>query len=468
MSFISWDFAVFFLIVFGLYFFLSRKWQNILLLISSYVFYGWWSWRFLSLLLLSTCIDYYIALQIDRASGRKRLWLLYISLFVNLGVLAYFKYCNFFIESVSDMLQKAGFNANLTTLSIVLPVGISFYTFQSLAYTIDVYRKKIPVVKSLSLYALYVAYFPQLVAGPIERAQNIFPQLMNNRIITSEKIKSGMLLILIGFIRKVAIADMVSDEVKLAFNSPGDQTSLQLIRATFLFALQIYGDFAGYTDIARGVSRIFGIELMENFNHPYFATNITDFWRRWHISLSTWLRDYLYIPLGGNRGPDWFAYRNIIFTMLLGGLWHGASWKFVIWGGIHGLALVIHKIWAKTFKDKENNFISQLFIPFWWGSTMVVVCVAWVFFAANDTATAWQILNRIFSFSGGLSNLDIFLPLEMVGLLLLIDLPQYIKSDHTVMLKWPPLIKGFVYTMLILLLFLWGGKASAPFIYFQF
>lgn len=467
MTFVSWDFAVFFIIVFFLYFFLNRKYQNILLLVASYVFYGWWDYRFLSLLLFSTIIDYFIARKINRVAGPKRLRLLYFSLIINLGILAYFKYCNFFIESTGVFLEQMGFKANITTLSIVLPVGISFYTFQSLAYTIDVYRKKIPVVQDLTLYALYVAYFPQLVAGPIERAQNIFPQLMQNRIITWEKIKSGLLLILIGFVRKIAIADMVSDEVKLAFDAPHEQTSLQLLRATILFALQIYGDFAGYTDIARGTSRILGIELMENFKHPYFATNITEFWRRWHISLSTWLRDYLYIPLGGNHGSAWFAYRNIMLTMLLGGLWHGASWKFVIWGGLHGLALILHKIWSKRNHLTTVQF-AYLFKPLNWFCTMLVVCLAWIFFAANDTATAWQIVNGILLCAGGLTNLDVYLPLGLIALLLLIDYPQFKKSNHTAMMSWPPLVKGFVYTFFILLLFLWGGKANEPFIYFQF
>lgn len=471
MSFVSWEFAVFFIAVFILYFFLNRKLQNILLLVASYIFYGWWDYRFLALILFSTCIDYFIAKRLEQADDRKRLLLLYISIFINLGVLAFFKYCNFFIESTSLLLQQIGFKANITTLAIILPVGISFYTFQSIAYTIDVYRKRISAVKEFSLFALYLAYFPQLVAGPIERAQNIFPQLLQNRIITIEKIKSGLLLILIGFVRKIAIADMVSDEVKLAFDAPQEQTSFQLVRATLLFALQIYGDFAGYTDIARGTSRILGIELMENFNHPYFSLNITEFWRRWHISLSTWLRDYLYIPLGGNRGGAWLAYRNIMITMLLGGFWHGASWKFVIWGGIHGAALVFHKIWSEYYPNRNPTAIN-----FWaysqnllsWFLTMIIVCVAWVFFAATDTSTAGQILMGIISCNGEFNILDFYLPMGMIALLLFIDIPQYLKSNHTTMSTWHPFIKGFVYTILVLLLFLWGGKANEPFIYFQF
>ncbi|PCJ59681.1 MAG: membrane-bound O-acyltransferase family protein [Planctomycetota bacterium] len=471
MSFATLEFAVFFLIVFSLYLIISKKYQNILLLLSSYFFYGWWDWRFLSLILFSTVVDFLIAKKMTHVSEPKRKKLLILSLIINLTLLGFFKYFNFFIESFSDVLASTGLQSNLSSLSIILPLGISFYTFQTMAYSIDVYRRKIDCVDNFFEFGLYISYFPQLVAGPIERAQNILPQLKKHRTFNFTNFKSGLLLVLIGLVRKIVIADIVAVEVQQAFQSTTDLTSYQIVRLGVLFSLQIYGDFAGYTDIARGLSRMMGIELMENFKAPYFALNITDFWRRWHISLSTWLRDYLYIPLGGNKGNTWFCYRNIMITMLLGGLWHGASWKFVIWGCIHGLALVIHKIWLSFQKNKleqKSSLQKIILAPFCWLLTMFTVMTAWLFFAAPASQDAMILVSNLFMMTGSFSELNLSLPVSMIGLLILIDLPQHISKNHTIFMEWPPLLKAFLYTFFLLLLFMYGGKLSEPFIYFQF
>ncbi len=307
MLFNSWEFAVFFASVLLIYRRLGTRHQNVLLLVASYVFYGWWDWRFLSLIWISTIVDYLVALRLGRSETTRRRALLMISVVTNLGLLAFFKYFNFFIDSAAVLIESIGLSANLPTLRVILPVGISFYTFQTLGYTIDVYRGKAPPERDPVVFATYVAYFPQLVAGPIERAAHLLPQIRQPRRADNEQLASGALLILIGLTRKVAIADPLASIVDGAFANPAIWGSADLLLAVAAFALQIYCDFAGYTDIARGTSRMLGIELMENFNHPYFAADITTFWRRWHISLSTWLRDYLYIPLGGNRGTALFT-----------------------------------------------------------------------------------------------------------------------------------------------------------------
>ena len=472
MLFNSWEFLVFFAGIFGLYCTLAVRAQNVLLLLASYVFYGWWDWRFLFLMLLSTVVDYTVGRMMDGADDAKRKRLVWLSVGTNLTILGFFKYFNFFIDSTASALAAVGFEANLPTLSIILPVGISFYTFQTMAYTIDVYRKKMEPVRDPLLFAVYVSYFPQLVAGPIERAQNLMPQFAQKRTITSEKLASGALLVLIGLARKVLIADVVASEVDAAFANPDSMSSMMLVRATILFALQIYGDFAGYSDMARGISRMMGIELMRNFEHPYFSTNITIFWRRWHISLSSWLRDYLYIPLGGNRGPEWFVYRNLLLTMLLGGLWHGAAWTFVVWGALHGGALALHKYSLKgkrpPMKPPLDSPASIAKAAGGWAFTMALVLLAWIFFRAPDFATAFGVISGIFELRGGLSLGAWALPIGMSAIVLFIDIPQYITKDHTVMLRWHWVLRGLSYAGLILLMVLMRSNQDVPFIYFQF
>lgn len=355
MLFNSFTFLAFMAVVLPLYYSLRMRGQNLLLLVAGFVFYGWWDWRFLLLLTFSAVIDYAMALRIvDHVVGdpRRKRWLI-ISMVVNLTILGFFKYFNFFIDSAATLLDTFGFEAHLPTLRIVLPVGVSFYTFQSMSYTIDAYRGTIQPTRSLLHYLSFVAYFPQLVAGPIERAANMLPVFVNERKVDARCISEGLLLILLGFFKKLVIADAVAGSVSAAFAEPLQLDGAQLLRAVYLFSLQIYADFSGYSDIARGVSKLFGIDLMINFNQPYLSSSITEFWRRWHISLSSWLRDYLYIPLGGSRNGTVATYRNNFLTMLIGGLWHGASWNFVIWGGLHGLYLAAHKYWMGLRGIKE-------------------------------------------------------------------------------------------------------------------
>lgn len=344
MLFNTWPFFVFLAITLALYYVLSKRWQDYLLLVTGYVFYAFWDWRFCGLLLLTTVFDYGCGRLLEIVPDRRRKLLLIFSLVANLGILGFFKYFNFFVDSAASMLGWFGFQANMPVLQVILPVGISFYTFQSMSYVIDVYRRDIRAEKDFLLYAAFVVYFPQLVAGPIERAPHLLGQLREPRVVDGARIVSGLTLILIGLFKKMAIADSVAGSVDTIFSDPANYRGVILLKGLWLFSLQIYGDFSGYTDIARGVSRLMGVELMENFNQPYLSRNITEFWRRWHISLSTWLRDYLYIPLGGNRGSTAFVYRNLFLTMVIGGFWHGANWTFIIWGALHGIYLSAHKL----------------------------------------------------------------------------------------------------------------------------
>ena len=348
MLFNSTAFLTLLAFVVGVYYFFGRRGQNGLLLLASYVFYGWWDWRFCSLLLFSSVLDYVAADKIKkvRAKKRKKEWL-YFSLAGNLGVLGLFKYFDFFSQSLQDLLGIYGVQADWPTLHIILPIGISFYTFQSMAYTIDVYRGKLRPIKNFLNFALYVSFFPQLVAGPIERADHLLPQLNRKREADFNRICEGLLLMLIGFVRKIAIADYLAPIVDQTFSNFQTQSSGVLVAGLLMFSLQIYADFAGYSDIARGSAKILGIDLRVNFDQPYFSKSFSEFWRRWHISLSSWLRDYLYIPLGGNQGSVKSTGRNLMLTMLLGGLWHGASWTFVVWGGLHGVYLALERIYFK-------------------------------------------------------------------------------------------------------------------------
>jgi alginate O-acetyltransferase complex protein AlgI len=474
MLFNSFVFAAFLAIVLPLYYLLSMRGQNVLLFFAGLIFYGWWDWRFLGLLLFSTALDWAMGLKIDSqapGSRERKRWLI-VSVIANLGILGFFKYFNFFIDSAAAFIELLGMQAHMPTLRIVLPVGISFYTFQSMSYTIDVYRGDIKPQRSLFLYSIFVSYFPQLVAGPIERASALLPAFEKQRKVNAAQISEGLQLILFGFFKKLAIADAVASSVNAAFSEPRQLDGAQLLRAMYLFMLQIYGDFSGYSDIARGVSKLFGIDLMVNFNQPYFATSITEHWRRWHISLSTWLRDYLYIPLGGSRNGRWMTYRNNFLTMLLGGLWHGASWNYVIWGGLHGVYLAVHKFWmeskglkepptAKRFSDLPLAFAKAL-------ATFHLVLIGFVFFRSPDLATAKLIFVKLFTDWNGFSPSLFALPLLYFGLLALIDVPQYIGRRHTVAESWPAAPRAVYYGTLLLLTFLLGGAGSASFIYFQF
>jgi alginate O-acetyltransferase complex protein AlgI len=368
--------------------------QNVLLLAASYTFYGCWDWRFLSLIWISTLVDYTCAIQIEKASKAdfKKLFLV-ISLTTNLTLLGFFKYFNFFMSSLQDLFIFFGFQLSPSTLNIILPVGISFYTFQTMSYSIDVYSGKTKPEKHFIDFALYVAFFPQLVAGPIERATRFLPQIQNQRFIKADDIQKGLSFIIWGYFLKVFVADNLSLVVDPIFSQSESLAKADVLIGCYAFAFQIYGDFAGYSAIAIGVARLMGFHLMTNFLFPYFVTNPRSFWQNWHISLSTWLRDYLYIPLGGNRKGELQTCRNLFITMLLGGLWHGASWNFILWGGFHGLILILHRqVFQNDAPSNNSGFIEALKIVFMFH----VTCFGWLLFRASSLAQIADMMSVIF------------------------------------------------------------------------
>ena len=471
MLFNSWEFAVFLLVVLALYWSLNWRAQNVFLVLASYFFYGWWDWRFLSLLLISTVVDYFASHRIaaSETESRRRGYLL-LSLGVNLGILGFFKYFNFFAGSLQEAASLFGWGLDSFTLRVLLPVGISFYTFQTMAYTIDVYRGRQAPAKDWLSFGLYVCYFPQLVAGPIERAQHLLPAFENPRSVPRTALRGGVQLMLIGYFKKVAIADAVAPHVNEIFTEPGTFGAPALMLGVILFALQIYGDFSGYSDIARGVSRLLGIELMVNFRQPYLAENITDFWRRWHISLSTWLRDYLYIPLGGNRRGRWRTSINLFITMGLGGLWHGASWNFVIWGLLHGVYLSVHKLWTRFRGEAapESTLWSRAPARL---LTLAAVGVGWVFFRAPTLPTAIQYLTGMLNYTSlQMPSMELVVTTTFYGaLVLLLDTPMYRLNNEMLFTdrhSW--IVRGLAYAGMIWILVFVGESGARPFIYFQF
>lgn len=506
MIFNSYEYVLFLPVVLGLYWLLRHRRQNQLLLVASYLFYGAWDYRFLGLMAASTLTDFTVGRLLARTEEerrRKRIFL--ISLAVNLGILGFFKYFNFFVDSGADLLRSLGLQANPPTLSVLLPVGISFYTFHGISYTFDVYRREITPVRNLLDFALFVAYFPQLVAGPIGRAQVQLPQFEHPRRRPSwDRIRSGLFLIMLGLFKKIAIADALAPTVNAAFKGAEAASSSSLLLGVYAFALQIYGDFSGYSDIARGTSRLFGIELLRNFDQPYLSRNITEFWRTWHISLSTWLRDYLYVPLGGNRMGKLATYRNLMITMLLGGLWHGANWTFVIWGGLHGAYLSVHRAITRRARQAapiggpvgELPVGSQLDARVEAGSdieevraphteapppfnlrrdllpafaTFNLVCFAWIFFRASSFDQAFDVVSGIFSFRKGAPGMDALVLVGLAGVVVfLIDLYQRNRRSETILLAAPALVRGVLYGGLIASIIVFSGGSPVPFIYFQF
>lgn len=485
MAFNSYIFALFFVVVYVSYLALRRsfKWQNVLLLFASYVFYGWWDWRFCSLLAASTVIDYFVGRFMHAAEdNRRRKLLLWVSLCANLGMLGFFKYFDFFAESVRDGLTELGMEANPILLEVVLPVGISFYTFQTLSYTIDIYRKKIEPTRDFIAFGLFVSFFPQLVAGPIERASHLLPQMLRPRKIQLPEMHAGLYLILWGLFKKIVIADNMAPICNGVYESYWDHQGLSLIVATAAFALQIYCDFSAYSDIARGCGKLLGFDLMVNFRLPYFAVSPSDFWRRWHISLSTWLRDYLYIPLGGNRGGAVNTQRNLMLTMLLGGLWHGASWNFVLWGLFHGLILAVYRVADRrpidepviTFYDRFS-YLSRIAIM------LVLTLVGWVLFRSIgvevvDGETARGSMDQIAHVLTGWATMNQFGPGVRLGYevfffaapLIFVQLLQHRTRDMMVMMRLPTVLRGIWYGLLIAGIFVLGAREPVEFIYFQF
>ena len=471
MGFNSFIFVAFFALVYAGYLAAHKraKVQNTLLLGASYVFYGFWDWRFCSLLAISTLVDFFVGGAIPKVQNpTKEKLLLGISICVNLLILGFFKYFNFFAESAADLLALVGMKGTFTTLRIVLPVGISFYTFQSMSYTIDVYRRRLPATNNPIDFALYVSFFPQLVAGPIERAANLLPQIARPRNITPERVESALFLILWGYLKKMAIADNLSPIVEQVFKPNGTDHGLSILVGIAAFTIQIYCDFSGYSDIARGLSRLMGFELMVNFRLPYFARNPRDFWARWHISLSTWLRDYLYIPLGGSRGKTTATYRNLMVTMILGGLWHGASWHFVLWGFYHGCLLVAHRVLEQHFGSKTAPMPNRLGRIWRMGLTLVAVMGGWLLFRVESMGQALHLLGRI-DVAATPHGLTSAVDLVFYSWpLLVMQVFQHVSGDLLIATKAKPIFKPFVYGGLLVWLIVYSVHETTQFIYFQF
>ena len=458
MLFHNWVFLVFFAVVYPVYLLVRRTpFRSVWLLIASYVFYGWWNPYFLLLILYSTSLDYFAVRGMARF-GRKG-WFLALSVVNNLGLLGFFKYAGFVTDNLNALFVRVGIEYALPEPDILLPVGISFFVFQSMSYTIDFYRGNVEEEPNFIRYATFVSLFPQLVAGPIERARNLLPQLQEPSEITRQDVTDGMSLFVVGLFKKVALADYLALYVDEVYTVPGLYDAPALLLATFAFAWQIYFDFSGYTDMARGVARMMGIHLMLNFNNPYLATGLGDFWQRWHISLSTWFKDYVYIPLGGNRGGKLRTYVNMSLTMVISGLWHGAKWTFVAWGALHAIGRLITRELERTtfYRDKVPRCVKQALV-------FLFVCFCWVFFRADNFGDACLIIKRIATTGWS----DPACPLVMLGLVGSIWLYQFLyESRARRVLEWPPLRVTMVVAMLLFIA-LWGSSSNQAFIYFQF
>ncbi|PHR45584.1 MAG: membrane-bound O-acyltransferase family protein [Fluviicola sp.] len=474
MLFNSFIFFIFLGAILPIFYFLPNKQsKNIFLVISSYFFYGYWDWRFCGLLAISTVIDFYIGRKIyETKNTKKRKLFLIISLVSNLGILAFFKYFNFFVDSFVTISENIGWNVDFLHLNILLPVGISFYTFQTLSYTIDVFKKKLEPTKNFIDFALFVSFFPQLVAGPIERAKALLPQLSKKLTPSIEQIKAGITLIVLGLFRKVMIGDTAGRYVDSIFGDLNTYMSIELIVGLVLFSIQIYADFSGYSHMARGTAKLLGVELMKNFEQPYFSRNITEFWRRWHISLSSWLKDYLYISLGGNRNGKFLMYRNLMITMLLGGLWHGASWNFVIWGGLHGVYLTIHKFFSKN-KIPHSNRIKKLTVVIFINilTTYILVLFTWLFFRSTSWETTELFFSKIINWESS-EHSSLFISIACTYLLAIItlDIFEYVTGKHSfiLLIKSSGIRYGILSALFLVSLIYMLQAESLPFIYFQF
>lgn len=486
MFFNSFQYALFLPIVFIIYwlFYKKRNVQNFILLIASYFFYGMWDWRFLALILFSTLVDYFVGLKLESCKNhRNRKFFLYVSLAVNLGLLCVFKYFNFFIESFVEMFEIFGVKLSLSTISVILPVGISFYTFQTLSYSIDVYKRQLKPTSDILSFMCYVSFFPQLVAGPIERASNLLPQFFDNRNFSLEKATDGMRQILWGLFMKIIVADKSAVFVNEIFDNYSSYSGGILFLGAILFAFQIYGDFAGYSHIAIGTARLFGFDLMQNFAYPYFSRDIAEFWRRWHISLSSWFRDYVYIPLGGSRGSLKRTIRNVFIIFLVSGFWHGANWTFIAWGFFHALfflpLLLIGKnrknisFEQKGFWEGLKNLIN-IFITFF------LVCIIWVFFRAESLNVAIQYIVEIFTGIISKQSIvelynfvywkDVYLVLTFIVLTIIFEWKQKFKKhalefDHSSKTRF---FRWLLYLSLILVMIVFSETEEHTFIYFQF
>ncbi|WP_293870021.1 MBOAT family O-acyltransferase [Flavobacterium sp.] len=486
MLFNSLEFALFLPIVLILYWFVFPKSiskQNLLILLASYIFYAWWDWRFLFLLFFSTFLDYFSGLKIEQSktNAHSKFWLV-LSIGINLGFLGFFKYYNFFVTELTNAIANAGIVINPWTLKVILPVGISFYTFHGLSYIIDVYKKRIIAERNFVDYAVFVSYFPLLVAGPIERATHLLPQFKKARAFDYDKAADGLRQILWGLFKKIVIADNCATYANTIFNASGEHNGSSLFIGALFFTFQIYGDFSGYSDIALGVSRLFGIELLRNFAFPYFSRDIAEFWRRWHISLSTWFRDYLYFPLGGSQGGTWMKIRNTFIIFLVSGFWHGANWTFMAWGLLNALYFIPLLLLNKNRNYLEviptHNYFPSLKEFFQISLTFFLTVIAWIFFRSDTISQAFAILNKIFSkslfqtpnFLGKNDMIYFIIHCLMVGLLII---TEWMHRDKQFGLQFNQATmrntvkRWSIYAVIVVFILLFGGKQN-NFIYFQF
>ena len=487
MLFNSLDFAVFIPIVFLLYWFVTQKnlrLQNTLIVVSSYVFYGWWDWRFLSLIFFSTLLDFSLGklLKVEESLFKRKV-LLASSILVNLGFLGFFKYYNFFLTNFIDAFSLFGMQINANSLNIILPVGISFYTFQTLSYTIDVYKKKLKPTEDFLAFSAFVCFFPQLVAGPIERATNLLPQFYKKRIFKYDKAVDGLRQIVWGLFKKVVIADNCAEIANQVFNNSADLNGSSLVFGAFFFTFQIYGDFSGYSDMAIGISRLFGFNLKQNFATPYFSRDIAEFWRRWHISLSTWFRDYLYIPIGGSRGGVLVKVRNTFVIFIVSGFWHGANWTFIVWGFLNALyflpLLLTNSNRNSTGTIAEHSLLPSIKEFGAMLSTFSLTVFAWIFFRAENIQHAFSFVGGIFSDSllmkldfinGGKQKLEVLIVSLLVVLLIVVEWftrryshPLECITSH----KPNRFIRYSIYLLIVLMIVFFHGSHE-KFIYFNF
>ena len=480
LIFNSLNFMIFFPIVVILYFILPYRYRCFLLLLASIYFYMSFIPVYILILGFTIIIDYFAGILIDSSEGKKRRIFLIASILANVGVLAIFKYYNFFVQNLSSLLPSLGVETNIPFLSILLPIGLSFHTFQAMSYTIEVYRGNQKAERRFDIYALYVLFFPQLVAGPIERPQNLLPQFKLKHEFDYGRALDGLKLMLWGLFKKVVIADRLAILVNVVYSDPSSYTGVPLILATFFFAIQIYCDFSGYTDIAIGAARVMGIRLMDNFRRPYYSKSIGEFWKRWHISLSSWFRDYMYISLGGNRVsvPKW--YFNIFIVFLVSGLWHGAAWTFIIWGALHGFYMIFGIISAPLrSKLKERVGLSK---HKWLDNTLkitltfILVSFAWIFFRANNFSDAYYIVTHLFSnLTGslggadlGLSYIELAIAVVSIAFMEIVHLIQEHKGMRSFLSARPVWLRWLIYIIVILFILLFGVFETKQFIYFQF
>lgn len=479
MLFNSVEFIIFLPIVFLLYWFVFNKqlkWQNAFLLLASYFFYGWWDYRFLFLLMFSTLLDYYTGIKIHNSTSPKsRKFWLFLSITINLGFLCVFKYFNFFTDSIGSVVSLFGYKIDTWTLKILLPVGISFYTFHGISYIVDIYKERIKPQLNFVEYAVFVSFFPLLVAGPIERATHLLPQITKKREFDYSRATDGLSQMLWGFFKKIVIADNCATYVNQIFDNYHTLPASTLVLGAVYFAIQIYCDFSGYSDIALGCARLFGMELLRNFAYPYFSRDIAEFWRRWHISLTTWFRDYLYIPLGGSKGSRWAIIRNTFIIFLVSGFWHGANWTFIIWGLLNALYFMPLLLTNKNRRNLNLASEGQLFPSlkelFQMISTFILVSLTWVFFRANSVGQAIDYIKHIFSAS--LFTMPNDVGLKLLGpVIVLLFVAEWLQrdKDHALRLpefKLPYVRTAIFYTLIFGIIFL-GNFGSNSFIYFQF